>query len=219
MGLLSLRHPGRNVVWVASALAVSAGVVAMMAFYVSSRAPAPGAMPAGHPAVPGAMSAPQAAMPNAGGNLEGLTERLAARLKSTGASDGQGWLLLARSYVEMRRHADAVPAFARARELLGDRDAQMLADYADAVATAAGRRFDAQSRALIAAALAADPANPKALELDASAAYEAGDYARAASQWEKLMPGLDPQSDHGRVIAANIAESRSRSQAGPSVTR
>ena len=213
MGLLSGWPDGRKAAFLASALAISSTAVAMaVLYYVGSRAPAPASLPAGHPSV-GSDAAPGPAMPAGADNLAALSERLAARLAGSGANDGEGWLLLARAYVDMKRHADAVPAFARARELLGDGDAQMLADYADAVATAAGRRFDARSRAIIAAALAADPANAKALELDASALYEAGDYARAASQWEKLLAGMDPQSDHARVIAANIAESRARSAA------
>jgi len=213
MGLLSGWSEGRKAAVLVSALAIASTAVAMaVLYYAGSRAPASESLPAGHPSI-GSETAPAPAMPAGGENLAALSERLAARLAGSGANDGQGWLLLARAYVDMKRHADALPAFARARELLGDGDAQMLADYADAAATAAGRRFDDRSRALIAAALAADPANAKALELDASALYEAGDYARAASQWEKLLERMDPKSDHARVIAANIAESRARSAA------
>ena len=213
MGLLRGWPEGRRTAFLVSALAISSTAVSMaVLYYVGSREPASASLPPGHPMLGGPAATP-AAMAGGGDNLGALSERLAARLAGSGANDGQGWLLLARAYVDMRRHAEAVPAFARARELLGDGDAQMLADYADAVATAAGRQFDARSRAIIAAALAADPANPKALELDASAAYDAGDYGRAASQWEKLLAGTDPKSDHARVIAANIAESRARSAA------
>jgi cytochrome c-type biogenesis protein CcmH len=208
MGFLSRFEGPRRAWFIAGALAASAGVVALMAFFTLSRMEPPrlAGMPSGHPAT--AMPGPA---PTGAGDLDTLTQRLSAKLAGEGSGDGAGWLLLARSYVELHRHAEAVPAFARARAILGDGDAQMLADYADAVATAAGRRFDAGSRAIIAAALKADPANAKALELDASAAYESGDYARAATQWRKVQAAIDPNSDHGRIIAANIAESLSRS--------
>jgi cytochrome c-type biogenesis protein CcmH len=145
-----------------------------------------------------------------------MAQRLAARLETTGSDDAAEWELLGRAYLELRRHADAVKCFSRVRRLRGDVDAQFLADYADALAVSNGKRFDAAVRELVAAALKVDPANAKAIELDASAAYEARDFAHAVAQWERLLAKSDPSSDHGRVLAANIAEARAQGGMPPS---
>ena len=57
---------------------------------------------------------------------------LAARLQTRDTEDGDGWALLGRSYVVMGRHEEALAALERARRLLGDSDAQLMADYAAA---------------------------------------------------------------------------------------
>lgn len=207
--------------WIIVAVAIAAAV-ALVAFVVwafrgeraasPSTAAAPMAVPSG--AAAGAAGVAGAPFSRAPG-LDVMAQRLAARLESTGGNDGGEWELLARSYVELRRHADAAKAFERARKLRGDVDAQLLADYADALAVSNGRHFDAAVRELIAAALKVDPANVKAIELDASAAYEARDYGRAVEQWERLLAKSDPSSDHGRVLAANIAQARAQAGMPP----
>jgi cytochrome c-type biogenesis protein CcmH len=78
------------------------------------------------------MSFPGPAAPGAAGNLEVLATRLAARLQTRDTEDGDGWALLGRSYVVMGRHEEALAALERARRLLGDSDAQLMADYAAA---------------------------------------------------------------------------------------
>jgi cytochrome c-type biogenesis protein CcmH len=142
-------------------------------------------------------------------DLDAMAQRLRARLDASGQNDGDGWVLLARTYVELKRYPQAVAAFERAHQLLGD-DAQVLADYADAHTMENARQFDKKSLDLIARALKADPANPKAIELDASVAYDSGNYTKAMAQWEKLLALVEPGSDHARVIAANISEASAR---------
>jgi cytochrome c-type biogenesis protein CcmH len=205
--------------WLVAAAGAAAAValIAVVLWTVPGmRAPgaAKSAMPGPPPAAPAA-DPKGAPSPGSVPGLDVMAQRLASRLESTGGNDGAGWELLARSYVELRRHADAVKAFERARKLRGDGDAQLLADYADALAVANGKRFDAAVRELVAAALKADPANAKAIELDASVAYADRDYRRAIAQWEKLLAKSDPSSDHGRVLAANIAEARAQGGMAP----
>jgi cytochrome c-type biogenesis protein CcmH len=206
--------------WIIPAAAIAAAVTlvafALWAFRgersaTASKGAAPMAASAG-----AAAGAPGAPSPRAAPGLDVMAQRLAARLESTGSNDGGEWELLARSYLELRRYPDAVKAFERARKLRGDVDAQLLADYADALAVSNGKHFDAAVRELIAAALKIDPANAKAIELDASAAYEARDYRRAVAQWERLLLKTDPSSDHGRVLAANIAQARAQAGMPPS---
>lgn len=53
-----------------------------------------------------------------GGDLDVMTERLAKRLRERTPDDHESWALLARSYVELGRDADAVAAYERAGPLL-----------------------------------------------------------------------------------------------------
>lgn len=76
------------------------------------------------------------AAPN-GGDLEAMTERLAKRLREKTPDDRDGWALLARSYVELGRDADAVAAYERTGDMLKN-DAAVKSEHAAAKARTAG---------------------------------------------------------------------------------
>ncbi|MDH3438635.1 MAG: c-type cytochrome biogenesis protein CcmI, partial [Betaproteobacteria bacterium] len=88
-------------------------------------------------------------------------------------------------------------------------DAQLLADYADALGMAQGRNLEGEPEKLIARALAIDPANTKALALAATAAFNRRDYANAVQYWERMLTVLPPDSEAAQVVRSNIAEARS----------
>lgn len=142
-----------------------------------------------------------------GGQLDPLVEKLAVRLRDKTPNDGEGWVLLAHSYIEMGRFPDAVRAFEKAVKLV-PADAQLLADYADAQAMMNNRRFDGKPAELIKQALAADASNPKALMLAGSEAFERKDYAHSVDYWEKLLKLLPPDSDEAREISMSVKEAR-----------
>jgi cytochrome c-type biogenesis protein CcmH len=108
--------------------------------------------------------------------------------------DGTGWALLARSYVEVRRHAEAVHAYEKAVKATPD-DPQLLADYADALAVVNGHNLAGKPEALANQALKLDPHHPKALMLAASAAFDRKDYKQAISFWERLEKDLPADSE------------------------
>jgi len=85
-------------------------------------------------------SASGAAHPTTQQQVQVMVARLAARLEKN-PQDAAGWAMLGRSYTTLRRFDDGASAFAKA-EALRPRDAQLLADYADTVAMAQGKRFD-----------------------------------------------------------------------------
>jgi len=63
-------------------------------------------------------------------DLGQLADRLAEKLRNQ-PDNAEGWALLARTYVEIKRHKESLAAFEKATLLLpGDPD--LLADYADA---------------------------------------------------------------------------------------
>ena len=144
--------------------------------------------------------------------LEVAVERLAARLKEN-PEDTEGWVMLARSYKLFGRFPESAQAYAvaAARE---PRDAQLLADYADVLAMARGRRLEGEPEMLIARALEADPRNLKALALAGSAAFEKKDYVGAVAHWERMLPLVQAGSEEARAVQASIGEARSLGQMG-----
>ena len=142
-----------------------------------------------------------------------LVERLAARMKEN-PEDREGWILLARSYGAINRFDQAVQAYANAAARL-PRDAQLLADYADVLAMAQGRRLQGEPEKIIARALKIDPRNLKALALAGSAAFEKKDFAEAIRYWERILPLVQSDAESARTIQANIAEARSLGGTAP----
>ena len=138
--------------------------------------------------------------------VEALVERLAARMRKN-PDNPEGWILLARSYCAINRFDQAVQAYANAAARLPG-DAQLLADYADVLAMAQGRRLQGEPEKIIARALEADPNNVKAHALAGTSAFEKPDYADAVRHWEQMLPLVAQDSDTTRSIQASIAEAR-----------
>jgi len=139
--------------------------------------------------------------------MESLVARLQARLEQT-PGDAEGWMLLGRSLGALEKYDRAAEAYARATKLAPG-NADLLADYADTLAMAQGRRLQGEPFALIKRALAIDPEHLKALALAGSAEFDARNYAAAIAYWERLLKVAPPQSEFSRAVAESIAEARS----------
>jgi cytochrome c-type biogenesis protein CcmH len=143
--------------------------------------------------------------------IESMVERLAAKLKEH-PEDVEGWKMLGRSYGALGRFPEAVEAYARAAAR-APRDADVLVDLADALAMANGQRLAGDPEKLIERALQIDPKNLKALALAGSAAFNRGDFARAAARWERMLPLLPADSEDARVIRENVAQAKAKAGA------
>lgn len=141
--------------------------------------------------------------------IQAMVTRLAERLQDNPA-DGEGWLMLARSYNALGRYPEASAAFGRATSLL-PADAQLLSDYADTLAMAQGRRLSGDPEQLIKRALAVDPRNIKALALSGSVAFERQDYAGAVAEWRKVLAIVPADSNVAAGIQNSIADAEMRS--------
>jgi cytochrome c-type biogenesis protein CcmH len=164
-----------------------------------------------------AVGNPRALLPQSaeGGNQHGLSaqqfealvSRLAARLKDN-PEDAEGWMMLGRSYAVLGRFGEASEAYAKAAARM-PRDAQLLADYADALAMAQGRTLQGEPEKIILRALAIDPDNLKALLLAGTAAFNRNDHPAAIRHWERALKVLPGESDMVQRVQASIAEARS----------
>ena len=139
--------------------------------------------------------------------LEAMVEKLAARLKEQ-PDNPEGWVMLARSYKHFGRFEDAARAYGNAVTRM-ESNADVLADYADVLAVAQGRRLAGEPEKIIARALKADPKNLKALALAGSAAFEKKEFASAARYWEQMLPLVPADSEQAKAIVANVEEARS----------
>ncbi len=158
---------------------------------------------------PQAMS-PESDVRNAGQptpqEVEAMVAKLAARLEQA-PDDGNGWALLARTYLAMQRYPEAIAAYERAAVILKD-NADLLADYADVLAMSQGRRIEGKPLQIVERALQIDPTQWKALAMAGSAAFDRKDYKKAIGYWEKLQSRADASSEFAREVAANIEEAR-----------
>lgn len=141
--------------------------------------------------------------------IQAMVAKLAQRLQDN-PNDGEGWLMLARSYSALGRFPESAAAFGRASGLL-PLNANILADYADTLAMAQGKKLQGDPEKIIAQALSVDPRNVKALALAGSAAFEQQDYARAIAEWKKILEIVPPESNVARSIGNSIADAQSKS--------
>jgi len=141
-----------------------------------------------------------------------MVDSLAQRLKAR-PDDADGWVLLARSYQALGRFPEAADAYAHADALIPD-NAALLADYADVLAMAQGRKLAGKPAALAQRALAIDPNHRKALALAATAALEARDLDGALSYWRRLLVQFPQASDDAKRITAIVAEIESAKREG-----
>ena len=141
--------------------------------------------------------------------LERMVVALAQKLEKE-PNNPKGWAMLARSYKVMGRGAEAEKAFERAGSFIDD-DAQMLAAYADVVASNNGGSLAGKPTMLIQKALKADPENPMALWLSGTADLEARNYQQALQTWERLAALLPQGSDDARMLQGAIDDVRAKS--------
>lgn len=119
----------------------------------------------------------------------------------------EGWWVLARSYTELERFADAVRAYQQLVKLVPN-EAQLWANYADVYAMNNNRSLAGEATEFLDKALELDANHPLALALSGSAAMERGDYAAAITHWETLLKQLPPDNSETQVIREGIKQAR-----------
>lgn len=198
--------------WVAAAMALLIPV-ASIALYVALGSP----ISIDPPAVVAAESSegqPHAVTPEM---IQTMVQRLEQKLQEN-PENPEGWMMLARSYTALGQYPEAAVAYDNASSLQPG-NAQLLADYADALAMANGRKLQGEPEAIIKKALQADPNNLKALALAGSVAFEQRDYAGAIGQWEKILKLVPPDSQAANSVNASLQEARALSGGQPAAAQ
>ena len=190
----------RHLAWAMPVLvaALAGALYGMLPPAEKESAPAPQAVSA-KPAAP-----PPNAQAGSGGDLNTLVRRLADKMAKD-PGNGEGWLLLARTYGELRQFREAAEAYARADALLPP-DASLLADWTDAHIMSHERKWDAKARSIVKKALAADAGHIKSLALAGSEAFERADYKAAIGYWKRMKEQAPPDSMDAKLAETNIAE-------------
>lgn len=152
-------------------------------------------------AMPPVTQTPQA---SSGGDLNTVVKKLADKMAND-PNNGEGWLLLAKTYSELRRHAEADAAYAKASALV-TLDANALADWADAHVMSKNRKWDDEARKIVKRAIAADPKHVKALALAGSEAFDRADFKAAIDFWKRMKAVASTDSMDSKLADANIAE-------------
>lgn len=141
--------------------------------------------------------------------INDMVEHLAQHMKQQ-PEDAKGWAMLARSYVSLGRFTEATDAYGHLVKLSPE-NADLLADYADAMGMANNRSLQGEPEKVIERALAIDPKSVKALALSGGASFERRDYQAAVTQWRKILSLVPPDSDIARSVAGSIDQALSLS--------
>ena len=189
-------------------LGVFALVVAGGGYWWTGRPGELGQPPAGFASAAGAPEAAGSAPTVTREQVTAMVEKLAARMQAQ-PDDPEGWNMLGRSYMNLGRVDEALVAFQRALKIK-PADANVLTEYADALAVKNGRTLDGEPTALLDRALKLEPDNLKALALAGTAAFNRGDFATAVKHWERVAQIGPADSQLAEMARSGVAEARER---------
>jgi len=131
------------------------------------------------------------------GTVAELVEKLAARLKNQ-PNNAEGWFMLGRSYMSLKRYKEAVVALEKTNQLVPDNPTIMLR-YADALTMSRGGKISGKPFALIKKAIEMKPDDPAGLWLIGMGYAEQGEYKKAISYWNLLLPLLQDEQSENEV--------------------
>ncbi|NIA72222.1 c-type cytochrome biogenesis protein CcmI [Pelagibius litoralis] len=183
--------PGGAVRWLAVGLVVLLLPLAGMAIYLHY----------GTPGLPGLSFAER----QDGGGIEAemLVAQLERRLAGS-PEDAEGWLVLARVYERSGRFGDAAEAYRRIIAL-GRGGAEAHASLGEVLVAAAQGQIGRDARLAFAAAIEADPANPRARYYAGLAMAQDGRLEEALTVWRSLAADAPADAPWRAVVEQQIA--------------
>ncbi|UCC14899.1 MAG: tetratricopeptide repeat protein [Gammaproteobacteria bacterium] len=130
--------------------------------------------------------------------IASLEQRLAQQ-----PDDIQGWQMLGRSYMNLRRFADAARAFRRVVDLSGPDATAAQADYGEALFLSDARGMQGDAGELFRDLVDRAPDNPKVMWYGGLAAFEIGDDAEGRRLWSQLR-GMDLPPEMQQIIEERL---------------
>lgn len=130
--------------------------------------------------------------------------QLTARLQAH-PDDLQGWLLLARSDLDLNRYQDAVAAYRHAADLSGQKP-EIVGDWGEAQVLAAGGTVTAEAKQAFETALADKESAPRSRYYLALAKLQTGDSKAALQDWVDLEADSPSDADWLPLLRRRIAE-------------
>ena len=120
--------------------------------------------------------------------VEQMIDKLAAKLKEN-PDNAEGWFMLGRSYMSLKRYKEAAEALEKTNQLVPNNPTVML-QYADALTMSRGGQISGKPFELIKKAVEIKPDDPTGLWLLGMGYDEQGEYQKAISYWNLLLPLL-----------------------------
>ncbi len=136
-------------------------------------------------------------------SMEEITRQLEAKLQAN-PNDAEGWRMLARTFLVTNRPRDAIGAYEKAIAIVGDKDMALQLDLAEALILTEDPAVQDRAKGILAATLAADPVNQKALWYSGVIAYRANDVETAKARWTKLLE-QNPPDEVRQIVAQQLS--------------
>jgi cytochrome c-type biogenesis protein CcmH len=141
--------------------------------------------------------------------IAGLEARLAAQ-----PEDVEGWTMLGRSYMAMRRFDQAARAYRRGLEIDGADSLDLVADLAEALALSDPLGLQGEAGPMFETVLARSPNHPKALWYGGLYAFENSDFPKVEDRLGRLLT-LNPPETLVPLIEERLAEARAHAGLPP----
>lgn len=137
-------------------------------------------------------------------SLDELLSRLQQRLEKN-PNDGEGWYLLAKSYMANENYAEALKGLEKAHELIGDHP-NILLGIADAEAMTREGSLVGRPSEYIDKTLDMEPENTTALWLGGMAAQQNGLFQLAIDRWTTLLPLMAEEPESQQQVQELVNE-------------
>lgn len=128
----------------------------------------------------------------------------------TNPDNAQGWNMLGRSYVVMKRYPDAAAAYEKALALVKQNKTEPIAEleinYAEALMQTGKKEAYEKARTLLDEMLAANPDNGDALWFMGFLDYEAGKKALAVEHWTHLLSLLPANGEQAQIVMTYLKQ-------------
>lgn len=136
-------------------------------------------------------------------SMEEAITGLKARLEAE-PNNPEGWFMLARTYAAIQQYNEAVEAYEKILELIGD-NANVLLRYADALIMSEGGRMSEKASQAILRAIELEPDNMQGLWMAGMVASSQSDFKQALSYWYRLDPLLNDDINSQTQLREQIA--------------